>query len=428
MNYEVHLLAKVMRSDKPMEAMSKVLEEDNGRWIFEVYKLEFSVLKEHYFLYSSIPTEDTFLQKFPGTMIPKTPEPLEFYLDEVMASHIYARMADMNNHAVELMKDNRAMDAFKYVRKEMQGLESVVSRSSDVNMAMDVPARIDRYDKRRHKGPVTGVPTGWTRLDQETTGFQSTELTFIVGRMGSFKTWVLICWATWAWLQGHNVLIFSREMGYEQFARRVDTFLAKTRFKDIKTGIIENAVFDKFKQSLVDIYKNAKSEMILVDSAGAGDYSVAFIRTKIREYKPDAVFIDGAYLLDAPGKAEWEKQTHVTRTLKKTALYEKIPIIATTQASKGGAKRIQLTNIAYSDSYGQDADNVIALNRIWDKLKQEFTKEILVEILKARDAETIKIKVKVDLDAMQITEGYDQIQEEGDAVFGEQTDKEDLMI
>lgn len=427
MNYEIHLLLKVMRSNSPMEAMSRVLECDNNKWIFETYKLEFSLMKEHYFLYGKIPTEDTFKQKFPGVLLPTSPESLDFYLDEVMDGHIYARMANMNNHAVELMKDNKPRKAFLFVQKEMADLESVITRSVDINMATDLPARIDRYEKRRTKGLVTGVPSGWPGLDQETTGFQNTELTFIVGRMGSFKTWVLICWATWAWMQGFKVLLFSREMGYEQFARRIDTFVAKTRFKDIKTGVVEDAVFDKFRQSLIDLYSKHKNDMILVDSAGGGDYSVPFIQAKIKEYQPDAVFVDGAYLLDAPGKAEWEKQTQITRSLKKIALRENIPIIATTQASKGGAKRIKLTNMAYSDSYGQDADNIIALNRIWDNVNLEFTKEIIVEVLKARDAELIKLKVNVNLDEMKITEGHDQIKEE--SVFGESVDnKEDLMI
>ena len=99
---------------------------------------------------------------------------------------------------------------------------------------------------------------------------------------------------------------------------------------------------------------------------------VMSIASKIDQYKPDIVMIDGMYLLndDQKGDSRWERITNVSRDLKKLAQQKRVPIIATTQFNRATdetrVERVTLSNIGFSDSLGQDClpkDTLIWSNR-----------------------------------------------------------------
>jgi hypothetical protein len=149
----------------------------------------------------------------------------------------------------------------------------------------------------------------------------------------------------------------------------------------------------------------------IIDSAGSGEYNVEFIESKIRQYKPDVVYIDGVYMLKSQGKSDWEKQTEISRAIKQVALNLNVPIVGTMQANRGGATSSKLgtQHVAYSDAYAQDCDYLIALNRVYDKLNECFKNEIIVEIAASRESENVKARVQVDLDNMLIAEAISQM-------------------
>jgi replicative DNA helicase len=365
-------------------------------------------------------------------IFPETPEPLKFYLDKIKSAYIYNEMVGVNDLIVEKLRSNEPERAFKESLIKLNSITSLSRLSVDLDLVSSVPERILHYNERRNAGVVSGIPCGWIKIDEETTGWQNGELTFLVGRPGTFKTWILLAWACNAWIEGYLPLIFSKEMGVKQLARRIDTYLTATRFKDIKTGLISDQNFTRFKNALASIYDD-KHSFILIDSSGSSGYDIEFIKNKVREYRPSVVFVDGAYLLKGEGRTDWEKQTYNTRELKKLAIVEDIPVVGTTQANRkveGNKSKINVSNPAYSDSYGQDADNMLAINRIWDKISDCYTNNLLIELIKVRDGENIKLNVTVDLDIMRIFESDNQVRDDdiSRGNFYEENMDEDLLI
>jgi len=406
MSYELSLLGKVLNSKNPEKEFLNLSEGVPSFDIFLEHKDKIDYIREYQASYGKIPEAETFATKFPTVILPSSKEPVKFYIEEVYKTYAYEKMSEVNDKIVGLLSQRDPIAAMEMTEELMKKLNQSSSVSSDINLSDSVEDRIEHYENRRDVGVVTGIPTGWTRLDQETTGWQKSEVTYIVGRMGSFKSWLLISWAIHAWEQGNTVLIFSREMGNQQVARRIDTFITKTRFKDIKQGSFTDDDFTSFTDRLKDTFVD-KHPFYIVDTAKSGKYTTAFIQQKIREYKPDIVYIDGVYLLEGKGNAEWEKQTAVSRAIKQLALTENIPIIGTLQANRGSAGKkedVKTQNVAYSDAYGQDADNMVAINRTWDDRIEDFTEELKISLIKVRDGESITMHVDVDLDNMSIVE------------------------
>jgi DnaB-like helicase C terminal domain len=104
--------------------------------------------------------------------------------------------------------------------------------------------------------------------------------------------------------------------------------------------------------------------------------TVSGVQAKIQEYQPDAVFIDGAYLMQSelvrvePGSPQ--ALTNISRSLKRLAQSSKIPIAITTQASlvrsKGG---LGLQSAMYTQAWGQDSDIFLGVERMGERVADE---------------------------------------------------------
>lgn len=405
-NYELHILSKIVKGSNPEASFNEVWTTLEKSPLFTMHHQEFMRLFDYRMKYGTVPGEEAFGTMCPGVELPEAIEPLKFYVEESHKNFIYSVMAELNDQVVKHLKASDPLAALKAATAELEKAALHAQLSEEVDLAQTVDARIQKYDDRRNQGPVVGIPSGWSKLDLATTGWQKGELTFLVGRMGSFKSWVMIAWACYAWLKGFVPLFLSREMGYAQLSRRIDAFLAAVRFLDIKTGVITDEDFQKFQKSLKNLFAG-KHPFWLVDSAGVGRYDMNFVSAKIKQKKPDIAFLDGVYLILGEGGSEWERQTSITRGLKQISLTENIPIIGSTQANRGSAGKngkIGTENTAYSDSYGQDADNMVSLVRRWDKVNEKYSNKVLVELIKVRDADSIRMEIEVNLDAMRIAE------------------------
>ena len=416
-NYELQLLSKVLTAKDPDHAWKEINELMGYQNMFQVYRDEFDALTKFRDKYKKFPTKDTFLKQNPRIEdLPKATDPIRFYVDEVRDSFTYAKMSELNELLVTELRKGNAQDAYRKVSSELAKMQFMAKAGRTINMSDTVDDRIKSYDLRRTEQAVNGIPTGWNSLDLETTGWQDGELSLILGRMGSYKTWVLLAWASYCWTTGKVPVVFSREMPAQQIMRRIDAILTRVRFNDLRKGSLSDKDFKSFGKNIKALYNN-KHPFFVVDAAGNSRFDVEFIQRTIAELQVDAAYIDGAYMLEAPGSSIWEKQTSISRGLKQVCIGELVPIVATSQANRGAAgktAKIGNENAAYSDSWSQDADNIIALMRVWDEHYQRYKDEILVETTKLREGDPVSLQIHVDLDDMAFNEGLDiQSKDEG---------------
>jgi hypothetical protein len=106
---------------------------------------------------------------------------------------------------------------------------------------------------------------------------------------------------------------------------------------------------------------HGQNDLIVLDGRSAqGQDGARWIRSKAKLHSPDAIFIDGIYLLHddeaTVRTADHMKLLHISRALRQIALDLRIPIIATMQANRQAAKNssAELDEIAYSDAVSQD--------------------------------------------------------------------------
>ena len=218
------------------------------------------------------------------------------------------------------------------------------------------------------KGRVSGVPTGFTLLDNMLTGLHGGELIIIGARPSMGKTSFAMNIATHAALYANkSVAVFSLEMPREQIAMRMLCTEASVDMQSVRRGLIDDDGWMRLTDALGPL---ASCHLYLDDTAGL---SPSQLRSRCRrlmaEHGLDLIVIDYLQLMAADGRHDNRQQevSEISRTLKLIALELKVPLIACAQLSRANAqrqdKRPMLSDLRDSGSIEQDADVVMFLHR-----------------------------------------------------------------
>jgi hypothetical protein len=130
-------------------------------------------------------------------------------------------------------------------------------------------------------------------------------------------------------------------------------------------GILQELMQDEMTAGTNNIHQPYLK--VISDRSGANGAEgggVGWLRSKIRDFKPDIVFVDGMYLMKDDRtnsrNVDWKNITNISQDLKLTAQDFDIPLVGVTQANRSADKSTgeDLTELAYADALGQDADAV----------------------------------------------------------------------
>ena len=232
-----------------------------------------------------------------------------------------------------------------------------------------IEKNIDVIEERQgNKALVTGVTTGFTRLDSLTSGFQNSDLIILAGRPSMGKTALALNIARNAAIDANvPVALFSLEMSKEQLSMRMLCSEARVDSSKIRSGFFS-------KKDWVDLTDAAgvlsEAPIFIDDSPGL---TVMEIRAKSRRLKMDKgiglVIID--YLQLMKGRASAERRdleiSEISRALKALAKEADIPVIALSQLNRKleerSDKRPLLSDLRESGALEQDADVVAFIYR-----------------------------------------------------------------
>jgi len=237
---------------------------------------------------------------------------------------------------------------------------------------------------------ITGLPWPWLELNEATQGIHDGEFIVVYGRPKNMKTWLCLYIVTLInMFTKARVLIYSLEMHPKQMMRRIAAIRAVVNYKSLIQGTLQPHDKDRFFGNLKALQDAAQvqaaglsgeipSSSELLVMAGQGDGGISFLHSKIREFRPDIILVDGMYLMkdDRQQKrsADWKAVAHISQDLKRTATEFNIPVIATAQANRKADKNMKNANldeIAYSDAIGQDTDFSIRVQKRFDKATKE---------------------------------------------------------
>ncbi len=239
---------------------------------------------------------------------------------------------------------------------------------SPINLVIkDAIREIEEAGKR--EDALVGTPSGFTKLDRLTSGWQKAELVIIAARPSMGKTAFALSMArNMAIDHGKSVAIFSCEMSSIQLVNRLIVAETDIPGDKIKNGRLNE---EEWKQ-LDNRIKKLVQAPIFIDDTPA--ISIFELRAKCRrlkaQHKLDIVIVDYLQLMSGPensGSREQEVST-ISRSLKSIAKELNIPILALSQLNRsvemrGGSKRPMLSDLRESGAIEQDADMVVFIHR-----------------------------------------------------------------
>ena len=220
----------------------------------------------------------------------------------------------------------------------------------------------------RLKGKVSGVPTGFTALDNMLTGLHGGELVILGARPSMGKTSLAMNMAGHAALKGgKSVAVFSLEMPREQIALRLLCSDARVDMQRVRQGRLDANDWMRLARSLGPM---SNSKLYIDDTAGI---SPSQLRSRCRRLMMDKgldlIVVDYLGLMHADTKSENRQLevSEISRALKAIALELKVPLIACAQLSRASTqrdnKRPALSDLRDSGSIEQDADVVMFIHR-----------------------------------------------------------------
>jgi replicative DNA helicase len=223
------------------------------------------------------------------------------------------------------------------------------------------------YERKEH---VTGVATGFEKLDLETSGFQPSDFIIIAGRPSMGKTAFALNVAQHVGiaLRGH-VLVLSLEMSAQQIVQRMLCSEAKVDSQAVRTGYLTSADWHRLTAAAGRL---SEAAIFIDDSPGL---TVLEARAKARRMKAehglDLLVIDYLQLMRGRASMESRQQeiSEISRSLKALAKELNVPVVALSQLSRAVEARQarefkpQLSDLRESGALEQDADVILFLYR-----------------------------------------------------------------
>ena len=336
----------------------------------EKYQRIYKFLRDHWGKYGTQPDYDVVRRAFPSQQWEDPGQPLRYYIDQLRKRRKIVLFTDMLNDAAISLQDSddpdNADNIEAIVRTSLQQVRHETTTVRDENVVTQADA-IGRLlsDRMENPGHLRGYSTGFPSIDLVTGGLQNEQLVTVIGTPKTGKSSALLFMALTLHREGHAPLFVSFEMSFQEQMDRLLSLLSGISLTRIMNGNITFKERSRIVRA-IQIREAMKPFIISTDIMSAT--TVSGVQMKVQQYQPDAVFVDGTYLMD-PETAAFEKGspqalTEITRGLKRLAQTQEVPIVNTTQALLSRSKTgLTLNSIGYSSSFAQDSDLILGTER-----------------------------------------------------------------
>ena len=297
---------------------------------------------------------------------------LEYHARIVAQKYIQRELIRVSSEIQERAFDEGSDvdDLLDFSERELLNIAEGHIKKETIKLSNLIKSALEQIEEAgKTKDSLSGVPSGFTRLDRITSGWQKSDLIILAARPSMGKTaFVLSMARNMAVDHSRPVAFFSLEMSSIQLVNRLiigETQLASDK---IRTGNLENYEWEQLEYKIKDL----EQAPIYVDDTPA--ISIFEFRAKCRrlkqKYDIQAVVIDYLQLMTGSkdtGSREQEV-SNISRSLKSVAKELDIPIIALSQLNRSvemrsGNKRPQLSDLRESGAIEQDADLVLFIHR-----------------------------------------------------------------
>lgn len=294
----------------------------------------------------------------------------QYYTQIVLDNSILRRVISECSNVI-----GEAYDSPEDVNLLLDSAESAIFKIAEQRQANPITKVADlleesikRIELQMKSGSgITGVATGFSKLDEMTSGFQPSDMIVLAARPSVGKTAFALNIASHAAIQNNqNVLLFSLEMSKEQLVQRLICMEGRIDSSRLRSGFLAHHEYAKI-QGAADTLSRAK---IFIDDTA--NITLLELRSKVRKHKAqhgcDMVIIDYLQLMSGGGRSENRQNeiAEISRSIKGLAREISAPVVALSQLSReadnDGASP-KLSHLRESGAIEQDADVVLMLSR-----------------------------------------------------------------
>ena len=393
MNHEFSFIYALLQKGDFSEVVHRKIDERYFK--NDDTKKAFKFISDFWQKYGKLPKIKTFEEKI-GVEVKKAKEPFGYYCDKLKEKNSYLLITK------GMEKVNKILDEdVGQAREELNKLTFILQKdesSRDVSFKESLGITKKEYLERKEREGITGYSYGYRWLDRHLSGLNPEDFLVIVARQKSGKTFLACVLANNLMNQGLNVMFSTLEMSESLIRRR----LMAIRYK---------LPYGRFKEGNLTDFEEKKLRKVKEDDDKAGDikivsdiYSTSSLLIKIKQCKPDVVFVDGFYLLETKSDSLWEKITEISRGLRKVAQITRVPLICTTQLNRKALLKSslpELHHISFADAIGQDATAVLAMFQN-DKLKD--SKHMVLRLIGGRETELTCRAINWNLEKMDFSQ------------------------
>jgi replicative DNA helicase len=243
-------------------------------------------------------------------------------------------------------------------------------RSAEDYVRIDelLEATLDEMDKMTGGGLGSGVPTGFSQIDEMTHGLHPGQMIVVAGRPGSGKSTLAMDFARCAAIKNRlPTVIFSLEMSKQDIMMRLFSAEARVKLNDIRAGRMNE---EDWRRVALKSSELSEAPLFIDDSP---NLTMMEIRAKARRLKQRhelrLIVIDYMQLMTSGKRVESRQQevSEFSRSMKLLAKELELPVVALSQLNRGPEtrtdKRPMLSDLRESGSIEQDADLVLLVHR-----------------------------------------------------------------
>lgn len=281
-----------------------------------------------------------------------------------------------------------------YIDKAMMGIDGM-RESGYSHVSAHIPDLISHAHKTwENRGQLSGVPTGFPKLDDMTNGWQAQDYIVIGARPSTGKTAGMLNSAAAALRAGKKVGIFSAEMNTRSILLRMVSDWGNIDSKNLRSGFFSNADLQRLSEASQEI---AKTGLYINDTPNIPfSVLVSDARRMRRKEGVDIIFIDymGLITNEKNNLKRHEQVSEISRNLKGLAREIDIPIVALSQLTRDAhGSKPTIADLRESGSIEQDADLIILLQDMGYTDDTETLKKIKWIVGKQRNGQTGEISM-----------------------------------
>ncbi|MGB5498588.1 MAG: replicative DNA helicase, partial [Maribacter sp.] len=298
---------------------------------------------------------------------------IEFHARIILQKFIQRSLIKISNEIIEDAYDE-GTDVFDLLDGAESKLYDVtqgnLKRSAETAQNLVIQAK-KRIEEIANKEGLSGIPSGFDKLDKLTSGWQPSDLVIVAARPGMGKTALTLSMARNIAVNSNiPVAFFSLEMSSVQLITRLISSETGLSSEKLRTGRLEK---HEWEQLNVKVKTLEKAPLFIDDSPSL---SIFDLRAKARrlasQHGIKMVIIDYLQLMTAGGSQKGgnreQEISMISRNLKALAKELNVPVIALSQLSRavetrGGSKRPILSDLRESGAIEQDADIVSFIYR-----------------------------------------------------------------